>query len=172
MYKVNEIMFQTSKKLTIMILAKKTTLLFAILLSVIHLGAGISQDQTEFTPKGILIGEGWQSNVRELAKVYENQSELVLGDTGKRKVHIWTEIVNSKGKEYIWTIEYSNGMSVKIIDQKIRYDRFRTYLEKTFRKKIWNKQTNQLESVLGLCKIKIIDKVTQKLVAEKIIILK
>lgn len=117
-----------------------------------------ARQQTELDiPHGILMGEEWHPVLRELKNVYPDQSLLDLGDKGVRKVQFWVEVRNAAGREFTWVVKYSNGMKQKIVDQKIRYDRFRTYIEKTFRRNIWDARARELTNVSGPCKVMLID---------------
>ncbi len=124
-------------------------------------------------PKGILIGNSWNSTTRELDVVFAEQTVLDLGTRGVKKVQVWTEIIDCEGKEFTWVVEYNNGFRQEIISQKIRYDRFRTYIEKTFRRKIWNSNTKELMDISGECRIMLLDKeLDNNIVALKKIIIK
>ncbi|MFC1556427.1 hypothetical protein ACFL6I_07715 [candidate division KSB1 bacterium] len=108
-------------------------------------------------PRGILVGERWSPEKRELEYVYPDQTILDLGPEGVRTVLFWTEILHSAGKKFTWVVVYSNGMRQEVLKQQIRYDRFRTYLEKTFRRNLWNAQLKKLVDVSGPCRIMLID---------------
>jgi len=132
-----------------------------------------AQDTTAVVPHGILIGEGWSYETKELKTVFPDQSALDLGESGIRTVQIWTEIRNSAGKNITWVVEYTNGIRQEVWTQQIRYDRFRTYIEKTFRRNLWDPSTNKLVDVTGACKIMLVDKQDKnKVIAIKAIILK
>ncbi len=151
---------------------KYVKLFISLLLAMCFLGPGFAQENL-IAPKGILLGENWNSLKRELDFVFENQSEVDLGEKGVRTIQIWTEIINSQGKEFTWIVEYANGMKQEIYSQKIRYNRFRTYLTKTFRRKLWNQDEKKLVSVSGMCRVYLIDKNdADKLIVEKQFILK
>jgi len=124
-------------------------------------------------PRGILIGEKWHSVTRELMEVYPDQNTLNLGEKGIRTVQFWAEVKNCAGREFTWVIRYANGMQDEILTQRIRYDRFRMYIEKTFRRNIWNAQSRKLVDVTGPCRILLVDKAhPDRPVAEKAIVLK
>lgn len=108
-------------------------------------------------PQGILMGEDWHPVMRELKTVYPDQKTLDLGESGIRKVQFWAEIRNAAGRQYTWVVRYGNGIEQTIMNQKIRYDRFRMYIEKTFRRKIWDADARSLRDVTGPCKILLVD---------------
>ncbi|KPK94447.1 hypothetical protein AMJ80_05460 [bacterium SM23_31] len=132
-----------------------------------------AQDTTAFVPRGIVLGDGWNSETKELETVFPDQKTLELGESGIRAVQIWTEIINCSGKTITWVIEYANGMRQEVWDQPIRYDRFRTYIKKTFNRKLWDVSLEQLVDVTGTCKIMLVDKQdNNKILASKAVILK
>ena len=123
--------------------------------------------------RGIILGNDWNHETRELATVFSDQSVLDLGESGIRSVQIWTDIRNGAGKQITWVVEYGNGMRQEVWTQHIRYDRFRTYLKKTFRRNILDTATKQLVNVAGPCTIKLIDKQdNNRVIAARSILLK
>ncbi len=139
-----------------------------VLLTIIVAAVAAWGQDPSIAPEGILLGNSWHPETRELTVVFPDQTILELGEEGVRTVQLWTDIRNSAGKEYVWIVVYSNGLSQEILTQKIRYDRFRTYLEKTFRRKLWDPGTKKLVDVSGLCKVMLLEKSDpQKIIAVK-----
>ena len=119
-------------------------------------------------PRGILLGDGWNPETRELDKLYEDQLVLAIGTKGSRTVHLWTEILNGGGRSLTWIVEYANGMRQEIWTQQIRYGRFRTYLEKTFYRNLWDAKNKQLVRGTGQIKVLLLDKQdNNKVIASK-----
>ncbi|MFC1564630.1 hypothetical protein ACFL6G_06810 [candidate division KSB1 bacterium] len=151
---------------------KKCCLFSVLFISVWLIITGMSFQDFPNAPKGIVIGSEWDSARRELTTVFPNQDFLDLGENGVRTVQLWTEIINCSNRELTWIVEYETGLKQEILTQRIRYDRFRTYLEKTFRRNVWNKASNKSVDVSGECRIMIIDKSeSNAVIVEKKIIL-
>jgi len=149
---------------------------FIMLLTVQYLysaGQAISQEQTlPVSADTIIIGDRWNPETRKLDVIFEDQTRLNLGIEGIRKIQLWTEILNGANKEVLWIIEYANGIRQEIWVQNVRYNRYRTYLEKTFRRKLWDTESEKTVDVSGQCRIFIVDNNQKdKVIAEKIIIL-
>ena len=141
------------------------------LLAILSINNTFAQEATAL--KGILIGNGWNTVTKELDTVYTDQSTIELGIENSKKVQLWTVIENGQGLEITWVIEYSNGMREEPLVQTIRYNRFRTYLEKTFRRKLLDQNTKQYVDITGACKIMLVDKQNQnRVLAEKALIIK
>ena len=135
--------------------------------------ANSQQSITIETPRGIIFGNGWNHETRELNIVFEDQSTLDLGVEGVRDVQFWVEIRNNKGNNITWVIEYASGLRQEIWTQQIRYDRFRTYMSKTFRRNIWDAESKQNMDVSGPCKVILMDMDrNNRVIAEKNFILK
>ncbi len=116
------------------------------------------QNAENITSSEILLGDYWDPETRELSTVFDNQSLLDLVGKGSKRVQLLVEIRNGTGRLLTWVFEYPNGIRQEVFAQRIRYGRFRTYLEKTFHKKLWDPSRKQLISNTGLCKILLIDK--------------
>lgn len=120
--------------------------------------AQVQDDKTPFAPRGIIIGNNWNPEKRELDIVFENQDMIDLGAEGILKVQMFSEILNASGKDLTWVVEYACGLRQEVWTQKVRYDRFRTYLEKTFRRQLWDQESKKMVDVSGPCKVMLIDK--------------
>ncbi|MFC1556332.1 hypothetical protein ACFL67_04555 [candidate division KSB1 bacterium] len=147
-------------------------LLFLIFILNVALYAQPGQETGPFVPQGILMGEQWNPETRELMVTYEDQDNLDLGEEGIRTVEFWADIRNAAGLELTWMIDYACGIQKEIYTQRIRYDRFRTNLSKTFRRKIWDAERRQLVDVAGECKIILVNKNNSEQIAVKIITIK
>lgn len=131
------------------------------------------QSNTIDTPRGIIFGNDWNHETRELNIVFDEQDTLIIGEGGEREIQIWVEIKNNKGNNIAWVIEYSGGLRQEVLTQQIRYDRFRTYLSKTFRRFIWDTESKQNKDVTGPCKVILIDTDNNdRVISEKNFILK
>jgi len=115
-------------------------------------------EQGPHAPRGIIIGDKWNPETRELAVIFEEQDVLDLGEEGIRTVQLWSEIRDAAGKDVTWVVEYAGGLRQEVWTQKIRYDRFRTYLKKTFRRKLWDARAKKLVDVSGPCTVYLIEK--------------
>ncbi|MCP4727993.1 MAG: hypothetical protein GY863_23340 [bacterium] len=150
-----------------------TALFTGLLVSLFFLMAGMNIQDNPYAPKGIILGNSWNSITRELDEVFTEQRVIDLGERGVKKVQVWTEIVNCEGREFTWVIEYKNGLRQEILTQKIRYNRFRTYIEKTFRRNLWDSSTKELINVCGECRIILLDKSeNNNIIIEKELIIK
>lgn len=131
------------------------------------------QSITLDTPRGIIFGNEWNHETRELNIVFDEQDTLVISEEGTREIQIWVEIRNNKGNNIAWFIEYPGGLRQEVWTQQIRYDRFRTYLSKTFRRFIWDAESKQNRDVTGPCKVILIDiDQNRRVISEKNFILK
>lgn len=140
-----------------------------IFLCIVVLGIPASvAGQEPFVPQGILMGEGWNPQSRELDTVYADQDTLDLGTGGVRSVQFWADVRNAAGRTLTWVVEYDNGVRNEVFDQKIRYDRFRTYMEKTFRRTLWAPEQREQVDVTGSCTVKLVDRQNNEPVAVKI----
>ncbi len=69
---------------------------------------------------GILLGNDWNYETRELDVVFSDQSVLDLGENGVRTVQLWTVIRDGAGKRITWVVTYANGMRQEVWTQQIR----------------------------------------------------
>ena len=133
----------------------------------------VSQEQTlPVSADTVIIGDQWNPETHKLDVIFEDQTRLDLGVEGIRKVQLWTEISNGADKEVLWIVEYANDIRQEVWVQNVRYNRYRTYLEKTFRRKLWDAESEKMVDVSGPCRILIVDNNQKdKVIAEKKIIL-
>ena len=153
-------LLHSKTSITILFMSKSCTLYLFNLILLLFFVSGVFGQEEKFieTPRGILLGEEWNPETRELDTLYEDQFVLDIGDNGSRTVHLWTEILNGSGRSLTWIIEYANGMRQEIWTQRIRYGRFRTYLEKTFYRNLWDAKSKQLVRITGPCTVLLLDK--------------
>ena len=142
---------------------KKNTLVIFILsfLSALQLfnpNISFSQEQAAaMSADTMIIGDQWNPDTHELEVVFEDQTRLDLGAEGVLKVQFRTKILNGEGEEILWVVEYANGLRQEIRTQNVRFNSYRTYFEKTFRRNLWDAEAEKMVDVSGPCRILVVD---------------
>jgi hypothetical protein len=140
--------------------------------AVLIFASSVWAQQEVTAPKGILIGANYNTQTKELDSVFTNQSEIEFGAANEVKVCLWTDIRDGAGLELTWVVEYANGLREEVLTQSIKSSRYRTYIQKTFRKKILDQASKKYVDTIGPCKIQLVDKNNNKVIVEKVVTLK